>query len=147
VIDHVWTVVCSNAVIDEESKNVSLHSVIEQLRIMSSPIPNGRLPLRLDIVTLWALSDFDVPAQGEGRVTFLSPSGKAMIEPYRYPIDLRQHRRHRQRGHMEMLPVEESGRHTFRVDLRLENETEWRTVAAVPLEVSFEPPDTEPVEE
>ena len=140
MIDHVWTVLCSHAVIDKESNNVSLLDVVEQLNIRDEPSPEGIL-FSLDLMTLWARADLDRPAQGQGRVTFLSPSDEVNDGPFEYDIDLSQHRRNRSRGRFRALHVSGSGRHVFRVELRNEGETEWNKVVDIPLEINFTPPD------
>jgi hypothetical protein len=141
MIDHVWTVVCSRAVIDRDSNNVSLQNVIEQLRIQADPLPDGVLPIPLQLATLWARADLEVPARGYVRVTFLSPSSEALIGPFESEIDLIDYRRHRTRADFKGLPLRESGRYVFRVELRIEDQDQWHQVAAIPLEVNFEPPE------
>jgi hypothetical protein len=140
MIHHVWTVVCSRAVIDRDSNNVSLQNVVEQLTISREPGPVA-IPVSLDIMTLWARADPDVPTKGRARTTFLSPSGVVNDGPFEYDIDLSKHRRYRSRGHIQPLRVEEAGRHTFRVELQKEGETEWRQVASIPLEINFVIPE------
>jgi hypothetical protein len=141
MIDHVWTVVCSHAVIDRDSNSVSLLDVVEQLNIREEPSPEGSVILPLDIVTLWVRADFDVPTRGRGRVTFFSPSGAVNDGPFEFDIDLSEHRRNRSRGRLQTLHVGESGRHTFLVELQDKDDNEWHEVAAVPLEINFLPPD------
>jgi hypothetical protein len=141
MIDHVWTVVCSRAVVDSESNNISLQDVIEQIEIHGEPIPNGVLPIVLDVATLWTRSSPDEPSSGHTRLTFLSPSGEA-LSTLEADLDLSKHERHRSRMRFQGLTLRESGRHYFRVELRGEDETEWHQVAAVPLEIAFKPPET-----
>lgn len=140
MIDHVWTVVCSRAVIDQDSNNVSLQNVVEQLNISGEP-GHVVIPMSLDIVTLWARAKVEAPARGRARVTFLSPSGVATDSPFEYDIDLSEHRRYRSRGRVQPLHIEEAGRHAFRVELQKEHETGWHQVASIPLEISFTPPE------
>jgi hypothetical protein len=138
MIDHVWTVICSNAVIDQFSNNVSLHNVIEQVNIRDEPRPSGAFSATIHVMTLWARSDFNTPNLGHARLAFLSPSG-VVGNPFEYEIDLSNDHRSRMRTIMHGLPLEESGRHAFTVELQNEGETEWRQVAVIPLEVIFEP--------
>lgn len=142
MIDHVWTVVCSRAVIDSVSNNMSLHDVIEQLTIRDEPRPDGMLPIQLEVATLWARSDFDAPSQGCGRFTLLSPSG-IVAPPFDFDVDLSKFKRTRTRLVYQGFPAREPGRHIFRVELQNEGETEWHQVAATPLEVIFVPPEAE----
>ena len=136
MIDHVWTVVCSRAVIDQDSNNVSLQNVVEQLNISGEP-GHVLIPMSLDIVTLWARAKVEAPARGRARVTFLSPSGAATDSPFEYDIDLSKHRRYRSRGRIQPLHIKGAGRHTFRVELQEEDEVGWHQVASIPLEISF----------
>jgi len=138
VIDHVWTVFCSRAVIDKRTNNVSIQNIIEQITIKGEPKSDAAIPIVCEVVTLWARADFDVPAQGRLRLAYLSPSGKVLNSMER-EIDLSKSRRYRIQTIFQGLPVEEPGRYTFRVEL--ENEDEWHQVATIPLEVVFEPPE------
>lgn len=142
MIDHVWTVVCSRAVIDRDSNNVSIQNVLEQLTIKGKPESGVVVPIPLEAVTLWVRTDPDMPSRGRTRLTFLSPSGEALGE-VESEIDLTEFERHRHRVHFQQLPVEESGRHVFRVELQHEGEDEWHQVAAIPLSIHFMLPDPE----
>ena len=142
MIEHVWTVVCSRAVIDRHTNNVSLEGVIEQLNVTikeEMPEPTEILPISLEIMTLWARSDFDAPIKGRERVAVVSPSG-VVNGPFETNIDLSSAKRLRTRGKFDGL-LAEPGRHTFRVEFQNEGEIEWRQVAAVPIEVIFVSPE------
>ncbi len=145
MIDHVWTVICSRAVIDRDSNNVSIQNVIEQLTIRDEPKPGMMVPILLEAVTLWVRAKPDIPGRARTRLTFLSPSGKAFgsIES---EIDLSKFERYRSRVHFSGLPIEEPGRHVFCVELQKEGEDEWRQVAVIPLSVVFNPSEAEQAE-
>jgi hypothetical protein len=56
MIDHVWTILCSRAVIDRDTNNMSLLEVIEQLTLGDASPPvegEGLAPIQLELVTLW----------------------------------------------------------------------------------------------
>ena len=142
MIDHVWTVVCSWAVVDRRSNNVSLENVIEQVTIADTPRPGGILALPFDVMTLWARADFGVPTSGRGRLVLLSPSGKE-LKASEYDIELTgKAKRYRSVVHFDALPVGEPGRCIFRTELWNAGKAEWDKKADVPLEVVFEPPET-----
>ncbi len=138
MIDHVWTVICSRAVIDRDSNNVSIQNVIEQLTVKDEPKPGMMVPILLEAVTLWVRADPNVPGQARARLTFLSPSGKA-FGSVESEIDLSKFERYRSRVHFQGLPIEEPGRHVFCVELQEEGKGGWRQVAVVPLSVVFTP--------
>lgn len=152
MIRHVWTVLCSNVVIDRDSNNVSLQDVIEQVQVTIeggwSPDAKSVLPIRLNLVTLWVRADYAVPAQGKARITVLSPAGDPLAKPGGYEINLADpYRRFRGRTRFGSLPVAGSGCYTFLVELQKEDEA-WEPVAEIPLEVTIEtsPPDADQTE-
>ena len=140
MIAHIWSVVCSHAVVDQRSHTVSLLDVVEEITVPDRPKTDGVLACRLDIISLWARSNFDVADRGQTRVIFSSPSGKRR-EISISKVDLSEHQRARTIVQLQSLPVSEPGRHIFIVECQGEGETEWQQVAAVPVDVSFEPPE------
>ncbi len=142
MIDHVWTVVCSRAVIDKNSNNVSIQNVIEQITVPGEPQPEQVVGIAFEVVSLWSRSDFDVPSHGQARLTYLSPSGRR-TGPVEFDLDLSEYERLRTRRAFQGLPVAEPGRHNWLVELRNEGEDEWQEVASIPIKVMFVPVESE----
>lgn len=140
MIDHIWTVICSRAVIDQRSRNVSIQSVVEQLNINAVPEPDFVLNIKLEAVSFWVRTDPDISSRGQTRLSFLTPSGDS-LGSFESEIDLSEHERGRTIIHFDQLPIQTPGRHYFRIELRSEGESEWNNVAAIPLMVVFTPPD------
>jgi hypothetical protein len=138
MIENVWAILCSNSVIDQETNNISLHNVIDQITVNAEPIPNGILPITFDIVSSWIRKYDDQPTEGTSRFTFRHPSGKIIILN-ELPIDLRNNLRARQRIHLNNLLLEEAGRHIFLVELKDSTSNNWKEVATIPLTVIFNP--------
>ena len=134
MIDHVWTVVCSRAVIDRESNNVSIQNVIEQITIQGEPLPDGWLGIEMTAISLWARSAPDTPARGKMRLSFVSPSG-VELGSFEGKINLNEHPRSRNIFRFTKLPLKENGWHYFRVYLQINGE--WQEIGKIPLEVSF----------
>lgn len=143
MIDHVWTVVCSRAVIDRESNNVSLQNIIEQINIRGEPIPDRVVAVQLEVVTLWVRADFDVPSQATTRLTVLSPSGN-VLGSFESDTDVSEYERFRSRVKFEGLLMPEPGRYAFRMELKNKGESEWHEVATIPLKIVFVSPEREP---
>lgn len=137
MIDHVWTVFCTDAVIDRDSNNVSIYNAIEQITIRGEPQPKGVLNIPFTIISLWVRSDFDVPGQAQARLTLYSPSRKKKLLEKEYDIDLIESERLRTRWYLQGLPIAEPGRHTFQLQLRIKGEDKWRKVASIPLKIVF----------
>ncbi|MFC2052873.1 hypothetical protein ACFLV7_01045 [Chloroflexota bacterium] len=138
MIEHVWTVICSKAVIDRTTNNVSLQTVLEQLEIKGEPKPDGLVPMQFDVMSLWSRSDDNKPCEGFVRLTYVSPSGKALIN-IEGKINLLNTERFRSNIHSQGIPIGEGGRYKFKVDLQQEGEKEWSQVASIPFTVIFSP--------
>lgn len=136
MIDHVWSVLCSHAVIDRDTNNVSIHSVLEQLNVVGEPAPDLAIPVAFEVVTLWARTTPDIPAQGMARVTLIDPLQNSTTIS-RLKIDLSETERARHRVIGRGMPASQPGRYRFQVDMQIEGETEWRQMAIVPLTVVF----------
>ncbi|MEA3344807.1 MAG: hypothetical protein U9Q78_00935 [Chloroflexota bacterium] len=139
MIDHVWTVVCSRSVIDRDSNNVCLLNVLEQITVGGKPTAEDveAIPIEMEVVSLWARSDLDVPTGGAERLTLVSPSGEVLFSG-ESEIDLSAHRRFRNRARFRGLPIREEGRYVFRVESQADDEVGWHHAADIPLEVIFE---------
>jgi hypothetical protein len=137
MIDHIWSVLCSRSIVDSETNTVSIHDVIEQIKINTEPVPDGFLPISLEVITLWGRAKTDTPDEGVERVLFETPSGKSIVVS-EARIDLSAAQRHRQRVKFTGLRLGESGRYYFKVELK--NGDEWKQVAAIPITVIFESP-------
>lgn len=149
MIDHVWTVVCSRAVIDKESNNVSLQNVLEQLVVSKKAQSDAGeleidtsskfvLPYRFMVISLWSRSDLKEGVIGYGRVKLYSPDNELLIEPKIFEINLHNFRRFRSRGVFPGFPIQGPGKYTFSVEFRIDEETQWKEVSRVPIEVRFE---------
>jgi len=136
VIEHAWTVVCSHSVIDVETKNVSLHNVVEQLNVPEELRTETMLGYPLEVVSLWSRAEPHTSAVGEARVVLVAPSGRELGSGS-YAIDLSEHERFRSRIRLRGVPAEGPGRYVFKVYLRSEGETDWKPVAGIPLSVTI----------
>lgn len=136
MVDHVWTVACSRVVIDQATNNVSLESVLEQITITGTPMPDGLVALPMDIVTLWARSNPAVPSRARTRLSLLAPSGTEHA-PHEFDIDLTAAERYRTLCRFTSIPVSEPGRHVFRVELQQDPERGWQVVARIPITIEF----------
>lgn len=154
MITHVWTVVCSHSVIDQDSRNVSLFNVIELVRTPEPVVEEGEeepiVPLQFDIVSLWVRMNIDTPSQGRARFVLETPSGKEILPSLKsveLDVDLGgAHQRARTRLKVSGLPVPEAGRYWLHTQLQIDSEDEWRNVAKTPLQIVFASADDFTVE-
>jgi hypothetical protein len=133
MINHIWTVLCSRVITDQQSNNVSLIDVIEQITVAFPEEQNapGSIPVNLSLITLWERTDQPVRKMGRIRVQF--PSGDFVDQEITYEVDLTTFQRTRTIIGMNGFPVRGAGRHTIHVDLRSDDGTGWDEVACIPL--------------
>lgn len=152
MIDHVWTVVCSKSVVDQESNNITLMDVVEQINaaVAVPPEAGGEqptvLPFNFEVVTLWSRADLETPITGRARVLLIAPSGQQHESMPEYEINLVDHKRFRGRIKAQGLPADTSGVVRFRVQLRIGDEEEWHDAANIPVQINLtvqqQPPDS-----
>lgn len=136
MINHVWSVLCSTAIIDRDTNLVSLINILEEITVNDEPKAGGVLPIALDILSLWTRSNPGEPCRGRSRITLIGPDEKATNQ-IETEIDLTTHERLRARGHFEGLPASEPGINFFQVELQTEGREDWETVARIPLKIIF----------
>ena len=142
MIECVWAVLCSKSIIDDDTKNISLISVLEQCKIeLVGPIPTAKNPLHVpeafELVTLWTRDDTNNPCKGRSRITIIPPDGAPAVTGPEFVIDLTVHERLRMRTHVGGFPVTGSGRYKFHVEHYQESDNEWKKVVAIPLFVQL----------
>lgn len=138
MIDRVWTVICSRAVIDRDSNNVSLQNAIEQIKVPDSlPLDEDvAVPLEWSIVTLWTRSDFDKEAYGYDRWVLVAPDGQELAHAER-EINMRgDYRRCRTISRLVGFRVHGLGRYHVVIGLRCHEDEDWREVGRIPVDVA-----------
>lgn len=113
--EHRWSILCSHAVVDRFTNNVSLLDLVEQITVGSSETPSGPIPIALDLMTMWERTVSDAPEASRSRVVIVSPDGTE-DELAQSTIDLTGHQRLRIRLRVMGIPFHGFGRYRFRVD-------------------------------
>jgi hypothetical protein len=142
MIEHIWTIPCRLSTTDRETNNVSLIEVLEEVVVSAGPpagdLTQGLVPAVFDIVTLWARGEEGQPIKGYGRLSLVSPAGATCFE-HEYEIDLEKHERTRTIGRAFGLPVEQAGRHYFKVESRPTRDVPWKEEYRIPITVRIVP--------
>jgi hypothetical protein len=138
MIDHVWSVLCETALIDQDSKLISLINILEQITIPEEPGPDKALPIVVNLVSTWVRSDLSVPGKGQSRINFVSPSGNT-LQSLLNDVDLTNYERLRAKGQFRGLKLPEEGQYHFNVEFREDDQHDWSKVASVPFKVNFKP--------
>jgi hypothetical protein len=141
MIQHAWTVPCRMSITDQETNNVSLIGVLEELQIAPPHIRvdslRGLVPM-FDLVTLWTRANPETPEVGYARTCLLSSTNEE-IGQQEAEIDLRQNRRVRSVSRFVGFPLVRAGIYYFRIQRREDQNAAWEEVARVPLDVAVDP--------
>lgn len=138
MIEHVWSVLCSNSIIDTNTGNFSLVNILEQLTLS----PNVPLPAAIgvffELVTLWSRGDLEQPTKGNTRIILYTPEGEG--KPVgESSIDLTHYRRLRHRAFIQGFEITSAGKYIFSVEFAENNAPNiYKVVATIPLEVRLE---------
>lgn len=140
MIRHVWSVVCSKASIDNDTNNISLFEVLEQVQVSQWPqdVPQDAVPLApfpMEIVTLWMREPLNEPQSGECRAIVHSPRGKSAVSAAQV-MDLAKFRRFRSRFRFPGLPIDGPGICEIEIQYRRGSEDSWEVVGKVPIEIT-----------
>lgn len=140
--NHVWTVLCRRALIDQSSNSISLMDVVEGITITQTtgliPKPSTGIDLSgMDLVTLWIRSEIDKPEAAKVRVILQLPDGRKHIQPEQ-TIDLKKSPRNRHIVRTAGLPFTDEGRYYWTVQqkhITKSRQGKWKTVAKIPYDL------------
>jgi hypothetical protein len=136
---HVWTVVCTNAVIDRYTNSVSLLNVLEQITIQGELPEAAVLPIGVDVLTLWSREVPGTPETSSSRLTFRTSEGE-ILATHESDVQLTDSERLRARVSFQGLPLKGPGTYYFNVEIRDPSNTEYKRVAEVPLVIEVANP-------
>ena len=134
-MEHIWTVICANSIVDIDTNNLSLINVVEQFKL--PPIIGDSQPMllgvTLSIVSFWRRSNLEI-AEGDQEigVDIVDPKGnKEENEPM--IVSWQQYSRIRNRITLAGLPF--NGYGTYWFEVKTKSDGEWKIVARVPVEI------------
>ena len=139
MIKHIWTVICRKSTVDQESNNISLIEVVEQVTISGKQKSDSTeilVPMDFEIISLWSRDCDGVSVRGTAKIILINPNNEE-ITIKEIDIDLTVYKRLRTRIKFATFGVKYPGRHEFKVFLK--NNSEWNEVANIPVQIDVEP--------
>ena len=148
----LWAVICEGSATDQETNNISLFTIVEEMHIPEPPgdEPPGDesagdesagdgsplFPARLLLVALFSRSDFDIEEKGEARLVIHLANGQSVVTQPHLEVDLESAHRSRIKFNLPGIPVGGQGQYKFELQA-LSDESDWDPIFEVPIHVSF----------
>ena len=141
----IWAILCQNAIVAQESNNLSLIEVIDELTVPAPPPrgteePTEEFGLLLDarLVILWSRDNIGVPEIGISRTRLVAPDGRESLSP-EIEIDLTHFPRSRSIGRFGAFPFPPThvGEHFFKIEVKTPA-SEWVQVSELPLMIQIQ---------
>lgn len=139
MIMHLWSVLCTRAIVDQSTNGISLIDVLEQLSIPLPAPPEDKatfIGITFTVASLWRRSDLAQPVVALERLSFLDPKGKKLMEA-EGRIDMQTHPRTRMLRTYDGITLTCGGTYFFRVEFRCSDTEEWQRACDIPLEIDF----------
>jgi hypothetical protein len=140
MIKHIWSVLCTHAITDKASNNMSLVEVLEEIQLRvekGTSKANTTVPFPIYWVTLWARTEQGESSCAHAKDIVIDPSGNTVLDK-KYDVDLSEHKRTRFVRNLQGMPVPSSGQYRFHTQLLDEKSHAWDDVSDVPLEITIE---------
>jgi len=134
---HIWSALCTHAIVDSFTNQVSLIDILEEITIFDEPKPKGVVPLNIDLMTFWVRDNLKIPEKGYYRVRFLDPSGSFLKSFDELEVNLTNHERSRNKISFQGFSAEEEGVYEFFIDKQ--DGDVWQEVSQIPVKIIFSP--------
>ena len=146
-INHHWTILCGSSSVDQQTNNISLFNIIEQLSLnikrenwekaLKEKKEGFLARTQFEIVTLWEKGDLEDETSAEVEVRLVDPKGNVLHkQPYQLSF-AKQVKRHRQRLTWTGMKLTQAGVYTFSINIKYPNTTQFEEVGTVKLLVNI----------
>lgn len=143
MIEHAWSVLCSQAIIDKISNNLVLQTVERVVFQYESQDVAGRLviPINGTIVTMWYKEQGDEESQFEHRVLISDFEG-TQVGQFEGTAAIVTGLHARTLTRFDRLPAPPEGRGHYHFDIQIRRHGRWHRVARIPLYLEVAPQQT-----
>jgi|SRR6266487_5906601 len=141
-MEHVWSLLCSKAIIDQQTKMVSLIEALDAIEVsgqfpeVDPNNPPNIGPVSIQIVSFWYRSAIDKPETGKYRVKLIGPNERS-YGPKKNEIEVEVNLINHPASHailgVPALPYVGLGTYYFEVEKKSEGESSWSPAARLPL--------------
>lgn len=140
MIQHIWSVLCQNCLIDKTTNTISLIEVVEDLGLPGPPLPvgeQGLIPIQCSLVSNWERIPSNQPTRGTVKFRTIRPTGECERDQ-EYSVDLSSTPRSRTIARISGISFREEGRHVFEIHVKEDGATDWTKVASIPFNITIQ---------
>ena len=146
-IDYQWTILCGSSSVDQQTNNISLFNIIEQLTLnikkedwekaMKERKKGFLARTQFEIVTLWEKEGLEDEIFAEVEVRLVDPKGNILHkQPYQLNF-AKQVKRHRQRLTWSGMKLTQSGVYIFSINIKPSGSDQFDEAGVVKLLVNI----------
>lgn len=142
-VRHVWSILCSSSSIDQQTNNLSLYNLLEEITLVKKEINEKKkeakgpyLPILISfqLITLWEKIEPGL-VESRAKIQLVDPEEKILIESeYDFKIEPHQEKT-RYIANLNALPFTTDGMYQFRILLKMADG--FKQVGTVGLKLKF----------
>lgn len=142
MMKHIWSLLCRKSVIDQETKNLSVYDILEQLTIdvkikkdKKEEVVKVNIPIEYEVISFWSKEKETAGFKGKIKLEIISPIGevkKTFEQPLEIPKDKR---RLRSRFRIKGFIADLEGIYLFRISHKEKKKDRYIKMSEVPFEV------------
>jgi hypothetical protein len=148
-IKHTWSLIAESSVVDQQSNNISIHKVLEQLKLSLALIDQTlkdekvldekvSVPFPFQIISMWRRKDSATDSKANVEIDFLDPN-KKVIQNVKFELKFEDNKpRMRTIIASPFLNVTTSGLYLFKIKLQEDGEKEFSEVSEIPFDIVVE---------
>ena len=138
----IWAVLCESSSIDQETNNVSLFNILEEMHFLEPPhqdMTQGNVtvaPFRFILIALFSRSDVNRGERSVARLVIASPGGLDSDTLPEFEVDLESAHRNRTRLNFGGFPLKGEGEYSFQIQTP-DQGGDWQVLFELPLQVGY----------
>jgi hypothetical protein len=141
-MNHIWSILCQNSSVDEETNLLSIFNCLEQaeITIKKDDIENkGKVivPISSELISFWTVDEQDGDNKLEVKIELIDPNNN-LLNSAESIFDVKKNfPRFRSKIKLQGLPVTKNGRYIFKVSQKDRVQKKFKIVASLPLDIDL----------
>jgi len=143
-MQHIWSVLCQNSIIDKDTNLFSLNNCIEELSIDidRSKMPEPQkdkivIPIEFNIVNFWIDDDTTKERKFFVEIDLIDPDNKTLNTTSAEYIMKKGVKRFRNRIKAQGLSITKDGRYWFKIKMKEKKKDKFKEVGELPLDINI----------